>query len=977
MGELTKDLSGFTGNFNPKISNPGTNSSYHNSYSEHISAKRIVETEFVDLMQKAEDMASDLGCTIGKNVKSVLANSKVMLGDADEWLQTKAIPAALKIGEFIKNTYMQTAAVVGTTIVSLDEGVLKFGEAIVDTLAILDTVSKSQVTLVFDGISYAYSKLTGKEWESQTKKLWNLSKAFIAKEHVSGWFDNFYENTVTGQFLKTNAKVFDFNIHEGLRNAVSGIGYASGVIVLTIFTGGIGGAVSGGSTAVGGTALSSATSIAITAGAAGVGKNAEAAWNKGASTSGGLAAGVIGGVWEGLQYYVGGKINALNLFKNDGGAKTKLLNSFVRVLLDGFDGGVEGFVTPLVDSFYKDGYEDNNENYIKYTNGDNFIKRYIENFDDNGGWNTVLTGALSGAATSALSEALNLGKYFKDGRVEDKTTNALNDFKDNKISLDELKNSIGKINSKKLETILMATDDASILNELLQATDSSSLKKVYTNLFKENTELLSKNIDLLDSNNLGRVLSSLDDDLALKLIDGLDDETWKSTIGFIDKNKLRTLLDNGTLRGFESNIKAGLAGGSEITASANDLLKLINNDELFDALTSGDNTSNKVFSNISKQECALLLENLDTKLKNSGYQNALSDTEVYRLTRISELFQDSSWFNNLKTSLSLTEALGETIETSDGFKCYTSDFLEYVSQNAGEAVSKNFQFFDNVSNKDIANISQELVSRLEYLQNRGFDVEIPANIDNLKYLASNADKLSSISLTDFANTELIDEFRKAFLGYGGVNEERLKKLLNTVTFQSYKEFINYAKEHHPGAEKAAGYNVFGEHHSFVNMFYSEYLRLNTVHEQIHELSKFDIETYTNGTAARKIGLKYCFFDGANWEFSQSGLNEAVTELFAENLEGGINGYYKGVRGLKNLLDLGIPGFDYATLKNAYFSSDWDHYIKLKDAIDNVGGSGYFDKLLTALDSATTASNTDDTALQYLISDLTTKLYFKK
>lgn len=40
-----------------------------------------------------------------------------------------------------------------------------------------------------------------------------------------------------------------------------------------------------------------------------------------------------------------------------------------------------------------------------------------ENFDDLGGFNTVLTGALSGAATSALSEVLDLGKYFKDSKI--------------------------------------------------------------------------------------------------------------------------------------------------------------------------------------------------------------------------------------------------------------------------------------------------------------------------------------------------------------------------------------------------------------------------------------------------------------------------------------------------------------------------------------------------------------------------------
>ena len=103
--------------------------------------------------------------------------------------------------------------------------------------------------------------------------------------------------------------------------------------------------------------------MATTATAAGIGKGTETAWNDGAGLLEGLGVGTLTGLWEGVQFYIGGKIGNMNIFGpggkgflssiGSGGVGTKLLNSLSRVVLDGVDGGVEGFET-IREGIYRD-----------------------------------------------------------------------------------------------------------------------------------------------------------------------------------------------------------------------------------------------------------------------------------------------------------------------------------------------------------------------------------------------------------------------------------------------------------------------------------------------------------------------------------------------------------------------------------------------------------------------------------------------
>ena len=346
----------------------------------------------------AAEFLSSGAIAISDSFHGFIADSSKLLENANDWLANDALPALEDISSNVSNALKITGATVGTAALSLVEGVEKLGEALIDADVTIYTAMASLPTLLLDGVGSIYSNLTGNEWNSVTSAMWDRTKAFVAKKHVADWFDSFYENSAAGSWLKTNAFFFD-----NVREVSSGIGYTVGIIGLTIVTGGFGG-IAGGTAGV--------------AGIAGFGKGVEDAWGKGASTVGGLTSGALNGLWEGFQFFVGAKINGINVFgKSAPTIKTKLINSLIHVALDGVDGGAEGFARTLIDTCYKDGYTDENGNYVKYTDADSILKKLQENFDDLGGFNTVLTGALSGAATSALSEVLDLGKYFKDSKI--------------------------------------------------------------------------------------------------------------------------------------------------------------------------------------------------------------------------------------------------------------------------------------------------------------------------------------------------------------------------------------------------------------------------------------------------------------------------------------------------------------------------------------------------------------------------------
>ena len=300
------------------------------------------------------------------------------------------------------DTVDRVGATVTVGVQSLGEGILNVGEGIVDVLIL----AGSAIGTIGTGLADLWQIVNGNE-AKYTSELWDSTMSTVSIDAVGDAFDSLYEDTEYGRNLMENAYFFD-----QVRGIGTGIGQVVGIVGLSLITFGFGSLASSGTVSV---SLGQTSTIASIIG---FGQGTEDAWADGASLLEGLFVGGANSLWEGIQYYIGGKIGTTTFFGNNGiiscitknGFGTKVLDSLTRIFLDGFDGGAEGIVQPLIASIYKDGYYDESGNYIEFTKSDNFFKRYGEIFSDYGGVQNIFTNALIGSGSSLLGEVFDIGK---------------------------------------------------------------------------------------------------------------------------------------------------------------------------------------------------------------------------------------------------------------------------------------------------------------------------------------------------------------------------------------------------------------------------------------------------------------------------------------------------------------------------------------------------------------------------------------
>ena len=353
--------------------------------------EEIIEGFFNDI----KDGVKEIGEAVTDKVDSALGKYE-WYQDFTDFVDEEVAPIASKVGDVL----VKTKATVDTFVVSLGEGALKVGESLYDLQDIVRTAVLSIPTGIVDAGQAIFGNVTGEDWESVTKKMWEKTKAHVATDITTGLFDKFYEETNYGQFLKNNSYGFDIT-----RNLGKGIGRIASIVGISIATGGV-------------------LDPYVIAAMVGFGEGAEKSWKDGASLGEGLLYASGNSLWEGLQFWLGGKIGDATIFGESGKVLTNLgsksstiLNSTSRILLDGFDGGAEGFVQPLLASVYKDGYYDDEGNYIEFKDSDNILDKYGEIFDDYGSWKNVLTNAVIGSGASFLGQALDLDRVLNKGDI--------------------------------------------------------------------------------------------------------------------------------------------------------------------------------------------------------------------------------------------------------------------------------------------------------------------------------------------------------------------------------------------------------------------------------------------------------------------------------------------------------------------------------------------------------------------------------
>lgn len=226
------------------------------------------------------------GAKIASNVKSLCINlwdgakelgkkiydgCKTVVKKATSFVKEKALPFLKNVGEvclkctdWVITQRMRLKASIVNTTISLVEGIVSFAEAIMDALVV---IGGAVVTLVPAAIDIVNGFKNGKmEW-TNTKALWiDNYLPFISTDYTSKGFDKLYstapfkiiDNMSYGIFKRENGVVYEIG---------KGVGYYTGVIVATAFTGGT----------VGATTF--ATNFAVTAGVSGVAELGKATQN--------------------------------------------------------------------------------------------------------------------------------------------------------------------------------------------------------------------------------------------------------------------------------------------------------------------------------------------------------------------------------------------------------------------------------------------------------------------------------------------------------------------------------------------------------------------------------------------------------------------------------------------------------------------------------------------------------------------------
>ncbi len=329
------------------------------------------------------------------------------------------------------------------------KGILNIGEAIVDMASISLAANATIYTGAADVVSYLYNKLSGtdEEWESITAKMWKGVAGFVAEDYVNLAFEKIYNDTSAGKWLDENA-YGPFKSDGMATNVVSGVGEVIGTVAISILTAGIGGAAVGISSAT-------ATGIAggvVGAGKAAekywgdkvanswegiekeykrgniskeeynsmkeiregmtekdiddllkngnITKEEADSYKKIVNMPEGLTNEDIGkglvysigtGVWEGVQWYAGGKLSGWKGLTN-----SKLATSAIRV---GADTGFNALDTPY-------------RTMLEAATTDKTLK---EAWKNQGGWSSVLSDTAIGLVGSVGGEIFD---NFKNGTVK-------------------------------------------------------------------------------------------------------------------------------------------------------------------------------------------------------------------------------------------------------------------------------------------------------------------------------------------------------------------------------------------------------------------------------------------------------------------------------------------------------------------------------------------------------------------------------
>lgn len=361
----------------------------------------------------------------------------------------------------IENLFSQTGAVCNRVmatatllVTSVKEGLVKLLEMAGDLIIIVGAVQCA----IYTGAVDLYNNATGNK-SNYTEQLWDETRAIVSVDNTKMIFDDFYDKTFVGSWIKSNAYGFD-----SIREVGCEVGEVIGVAALSIVTGGGG---------------------AVMYGAVKATEHTEENWqDPETSTFVGLAKGSIRGVMDGVMYALGAKgdvvMKKAATKAVEAGGKTILKKAGILAGKMAFEVGcsfTQDFSNIFIDSaFSNNKIVDSNGNTIEFSNFKEKLNYY---YNEAGGSKQLLMSAGTAMILSGLSDAIDLNKIGKNvsglDDVRKINSSNYNDIKVNegKLNIYEISENNGKILK---ENILSKIDD--------NYNDIQKARKIYIELNK-------------------------------------------------------------------------------------------------------------------------------------------------------------------------------------------------------------------------------------------------------------------------------------------------------------------------------------------------------------------------------------------------------------------------------------------------------------------------------------------------------------
>ena len=679
------------------------------AFSKVSSTEENIMWEAFGLNENLLDKAGDILDYTGDALKYVGAK----IGEGVNYLYDKAKPVideAKKVGASIANTA-----------IGLIKGVGKVLEGIFDFGVMAGSLIASQYTAPLDMVRMGFSYLTGNadSYKSLTVEMWKKTMSFVSTKHVENAFSSFYKKNSIGKWLDNNAYKLFKSEGQGTKVA-EGIGELLGIVGISALTFGTAPAAMAGTATVSG--IGKHTEDAWSEmkkqsfeGIKEMYKNGEITeeqynsyisireltdeqwneivldyqngeiseeqfkamqqvrempddWRTAENALKGMAYGTANGVWEGVQWYVGGKLG------NWAMEGKKLATSAVRVGADSvFNAGDTPFRAAM-DVLASD-------------------KDFKTAWKEQGGWKSVLTNFGIGLIGSAGGEVLdNLGgKIGKNAELDDiadvaKSSEPIKLTDNAKISefFDDPKGYLSsKLNIKSTE---ITDKNMKELAKKLSKEDRKTFKKLVEN----HRELSPEEVEILETFSLGSgpMLSA-----QLRESDVIynSPEMPKGAV-FKGKDKI-VVFDDGTTQTFDKYLNSLHS------------LAIVRKNE--DAIANGK----KVSSKVEKIDINNEIEKLDKIIENSpelkkniivsrNVDGLFKDDEKLLTFNIGDTFDDKGFtsvsldeghFNNRKIELE--------IEIPKGTKAayiqkYVKDVMGYGQQELVLARNSKFQITD-------------------------------------------------------------------------------------------------------------------------------------------------------------------------------------------------------------------------------------------------------------------------------------------